>query len=320
MEKRKTKIKLTYSENYSIIGNILEYVSFASGNSNGRFKQLIGKSRQEIIIDILGLWSYSEIAILEKILGIKHGNIYKVLNILMKKGLIKKEKYHDYSILSLTNYGKKQIINRAGISDSKSNFKREVSYLSHQLFLQKSALEKFQFYFESGLIVPVKFEMFLKYLYHFCGFIKKRPSLIKKIHKADYILLFRESEDSYIYVIGVEIENSRKSKFQMKKKFESMGKNLGTFFDSYYFEPSEQISMQIIKNSAKKTNSEVLEYTNLFSQDSNELNVWHKDSPYIIANQQLFDQKEYRECIKKVLKELENRYMSYIYRLNLINI
>ena len=142
--------------------------------------------------------------------------------------------------------------------------------------------------------------------------------MIKKIHKSDYILLWREHiETEYVYVIGVEVENSRKSKFQMKKKFESMGKDLGTFYDGYYFEPSEQISMQVIRNSAKKTNSEVLEYTNLLSAEPNELNVWYKNSPYIIANQQTFRQNEYRNCLSKMVKELGKRYIGYVDKLGL---
>ena len=188
-----------------------------------------GHLRQVEILKFLTLWKYATIKQLELLTAEKDRNIYKHLNRLEKLELIKREKYYTFNIVSITRRAIELIAELTNLKPdlliTKENYKKQISFLEHQLMLRTFAIRLYNA--EQQIILP--FSIYLKALYRA---FKGNEKAVSKTHRADFIILKKEPEN--INIIGFEYENSYKKRDQIVKKINSMKASLGKFYEGYF--------------------------------------------------------------------------------------
>jgi len=255
-----------------------------------------GHLRQVEILKFLTLWKYATIKQLELLTAEKDRNIYKHLNRLEKLELINREKYYTFNIVSITRRGIELIAELTGIKPelliTKENYKKQISFLEHQLMLRTFAIRLFS----KDLQIPLPFPIYLKVLYRT---FKGKEKIVNKIHRADFILLKKEQEN--INLIGFEYENRYKKRDQLAKKFKSMKDSLSKFYEGYFILAKDTNTFARIKRMLFEESKKSYEILKLF----NATNL-STENPLIIQ-----EIKETNEEIKKVINQLHNAFSSY---------
>ena len=255
-----------------------------------------GHLRQVEILKFLTLWKYATIKQLELLTAEKDRNIYKHLNKLEKLELINREKYYIFNIVSITKRGIELIAELTGIKPelliTKENYKKQISFLEHQLILRTFAIRLFSKDFQ----IPLPFPIYLKALYKT---FKGKEKTVSKIHKADFVIL--KQEQGNINLIGLEYENSYKKKDQLAKKFKSMKDSLGKFYEGYFILAKDTNTFTRIKRTLFEESKKSYEILKLFRATN--LSI---DNPLAIGEMQ-----ETNGEVKKVVNQLYNAFSNY---------
>jgi len=255
-----------------------------------------GHLRQVEILKFLTLWKYTTIKQLELLTAEKDRNIYKHLSRLEKLELINREKYYTFNIVSITRRGIELIAELTGIRPelliTKENYKKQISFLEHQLMLRTFAIRLFS----KDLQIPLPFPIYLKVLYKT---FKGKDNIVNKTHRADFILLKKEQEN--INLIGFEYENRYKKKDQLAKKFKSMKDSLSKFYEGYFILAKDTNTFARIKRTLFEESKKSYELLKLF----NATNL-STENPLVIQ-----ELKETNEEFKKVINQLYNAFSNY---------
>jgi len=254
-----------------------------------------GHLRQVEILKFLTLWKYATIKQLELLTAEKDRNIYKHLNRLEKLELIKREKYYTFNIVSITRRAIELIAELTNIRPelliTKENYKKQISFLEHQLMIRTFAIRLYNV--ELQIILP--FSIYLKALYRA---FKGNEKVVSKTHRADFLILKKEQD---INIIGFEYENSYKKRDQIVKKINSMKASLGKFYEGYFITTKNANIYERTKRTffeESKKNYEILKLYKATNLSTNDLLTIEEPAQ---ANEE----------IKKVARQLHQVFTNY---------
>lgn len=260
-------------------------------------KNLKGHRRQVEILKFLGLFKYSLIEHLEFLTGTKNRNIYKNINKLEKLEYIQKDIHSSYRIVSITEKALELLAIKNNIQieilKTKEKFKKELSFLEHELEIRKLAIRLIS---ENQIVLPIS--IFLKFL-HRNGIDRKQ---INKVHRADLILLKYDKEYEDIFIIGVEFENKFKKREQYKRKFQSMDKSLGHFYNGYFIVAKSKVILERIKENLEEY-SKKDRNARLFRLATNLSN-----NNFLDVEQLIEIKEETKEAVNQMYKTFKNYY------------